>query len=57
MTCCIALKNKGCNATDSENGPWHHPNVHDPEHVAKVEPMSIDVVQQCSDMVWRSGGP
>ena len=47
----IGLKNKGRNATDSENGPCHHPNVCNPEHVAGVEPTSIDVVRQCCNMV------
>ena len=37
--------------------------MHDPEHVAKVEPTSIDMVRHCGDMVggvvglsWGDGG-
>lgn len=52
----VASKNKGRDATGSENGACHHPNVCDPEHVADVEPTSIDVVRQCCDMGGWSRG-
>ena len=53
----VVSKNKGCDATASENGACHHPNVCNPEHVANVEPMSSDMVQQCCGMGGWSQGP
>jgi hypothetical protein len=62
-TCHVVSKNKGHDVTDAENGPWHHPNMHNPEHVTNVEPTPIDVVRQCCNKVsgvvglsWGDGG-